>query len=237
MAVMQNFINKIGFGGRQAAVPESIVAEKQTTSLVYDSIYVLTLDRFIDCLCDNRLEALLIGDKQVSTDQLETAWQKIYEQYADSVQDTEQKHISKLSREINTLGTKLNSVNLIVERLSVNYDPDILAELKRILNVPGSFDPNNREQYRRDLQLTISLSKQLFVRMKEKEAELHRLMPTRQAGKTDRGHFDTLLIQLSKHFKFQINRKQIVVSEFIAMMADMRSAFEHQLKNAKTFNT
>jgi hypothetical protein len=233
MVLIRNFISKIGFGGKQAAVPENVVAQVQTDGLVYGNIHVLTLDRFIDCLCDDRLEALLIPGKKATVEQLKQAWQRVYEQYSDNVQDSEQKYMGRLSREINLLGTKLNLVNLIVERLELDHDPDILAELRRILNAPGQFNPENREQYKRDIQLTISLSKQLFMRMKEKEAELKRLMPTKQAGKIDRAHFDTLLIQLSKHFKFQINKNQVFVGEFIAMMMDMRNTHDQQLKNAK----
>jgi hypothetical protein len=230
---MQNLISKIGFRSKQAPSPVATSVLEEITDKVYDSIYVLTLDKFIDCICESKFEVLLRPGKKATTNQLEEAWLKIYEQYADNVQDSEQKYIARLSREINLLGTKLNLVNLIVGRLELEHNPDILAELKRILNVPGEFNPENMDQYRKDLQLTISLSKQLYMKMKEKEAELQRLMPTSQVGKIDRAHFDSLLIQLSKHFKFLVNRNQVFVSEFIAMMVDMRNTYDQHLKNAK----
>ena len=202
---------------------------------VYESIYVLTLDKFIDCLCDAKLKVLELPGKKASPQELSTAWQKIYEQYAECVQDSEQKYMTRLTKEINLLGTKLNLVNLILDRLSTKHSPEVLSELKKILNVPGKFDPNDGAQYKKDLGLAVSLSKQLFVKMKEKEAELQRLMPTAQeAGRINRSHFDSLLIQLSKHLKFQVNRRQVFVSEFIAMMADMRAAYDQFLKDQKT---
>jgi hypothetical protein len=200
---------------------------------VYDSIHVLTLDRFIDCVCDSNLQVLIVPGKKATIEQLKQAWRNIYEQYSDSVQDSDQKYAIKLSRDVNLLATKLNLINVIVERLELQHNPEILLELKKLLNLPGKFDPEDTLQYRKDLKMAVSLSKQFFIKLKSKEAELQNLLPVAQIGGVDRAHFDNLIIQLSKYLKFQINRRQMVTSEFVGMITEMRKDFEIQLKNAK----
>lgn len=200
---------------------------------LYRSIHELTLDKFITCLCDSDYTVLILPNATATAQEIVDAWSQIYEQYIDCIQDTEQKHLIKLSREINILTTKLNLINLIIERLNVKHSDEILHALRQLINVPGKFDANDREQYAKDLKVAISLSKMLYVQLQEKEHELGKIMPTK-AGKIERSHFDALIINVSKYMKFQINRREITVGEFIAMMIDMRNSVNRMQRELKT---
>ena len=230
-----NIKRTLRFTGRLISMPILKQQQQQASTLsnTYHSIHDTTLDKFIACICDHNYSVLNLPGEKNSDAILRAAWDNIYSEYIDCVKDTEQIYISKLSKDINVLTTKLNLIALVVERLSIKHDADIVAELRKVISVPGDFNPANRDAYKKDLERVVSLSKTLYMQREEKRAEMSRLMPMEGTGKIDHSHFDALIVQISKYMKFQINRRQIFVGEFVAMMIDLRGA----VKAAKTKTT
>lgn len=206
-----------------------------SSSILYRTIDQLPLDRFISCICDSDLSHLIISGT-ATQDELEHTWGRIYEQYIDAIQDKEQMYILKVSGQINAMELDLKIIQLCVRRLEQQYSEEIVKELRKVLPTVGSFNQDDIEQYRKSLSLAITRSKALILQIETKKGELAKLMPKHPGDRVDRKYFDTVLVKLSKHMQFRVDRSKISVSEFTQMIVDMREAaqqLELELANFK----
>ena len=192
---------------------------------LYLTIDELPLDRFIRCVCDGDLKALIIsGDHDDMI--LYAAWETIYEQYVDALKDKDQMYILKLTKQINALEFDIKLIQLCIKRLSVEHSPEVLAALKKIILVKGSFNPDDAEQYAKDLSVAVTRSKSLILEIENKKGELNRITPKKASDKMDRTAFDALIVRISKYMQFKVDKKETTVSEFVQMIVDMREVAE-----------
>ena len=201
-------------------------SQKGTLSgTLYLTIDELPLDCFIRCTCDGDLKALIItGDHDDMI--LYTAWESIYEQYVDALKDKDQMYILKLTKKINALEFDIKLIQLCIKRLSVEFSADVLAALKKVIPVPGKFNPDDAEQYAKDLSIAVTRSKSLILEIENKKGELSRVTPKKASEKMDRTAFDALIIRISKYMQFKVDKKKTTVSEFVQMIVDMREVAE-----------
>jgi hypothetical protein len=185
----------------------------------------LMLSKFIVCMCDQDYSGLIIKGNPTN-EQLQKAWNKIYDEYLSIIKDKEQSYVMQLTKEVYLLEFKINIINTIVTSLSIRPDVEILKELKRWIPVWGEFNPGDEKKYLEELQLVINQSKRLVIDLQSKTEELNDLIPKEKTNVT-RDYFDKLIWQLSKYAKHQINKYTITVSEFAEGLADMRMMNEY----------
>ena len=183
------------------------------------------LNKFIVCICDQNYSGL-IKKGTAPANQLQKAWNKIYDEYLTIIKDKEQSYLMQLTKEVYLLEFKINIINTIVTSLSIQYDPEILKELKRWAPVWGQFNPGDEEKYLQELQTVINQNKRLIIELDSKSKELNDLIPKEKTNVT-REYFDKLIWKLSLYAKHQINKYTISVSEFAEGLADMRMMNEY----------
>jgi len=209
---------------------------------IISSITELTLDKFIICVCDGNLSVLVKDWFLVKEKNVYEAWENIYTEYVNAIEDKEQRYILRLTKEINLLQCKLVMIHSIINTISTEYqltgksDEKLLANLRKYINVTGKFDPNDTDGYMRDLEFVIANYKRLMIEFQTKKIEYEKLIPKNSKSKVDRKYFDSIITQISKHMKSIIDPKNITVSLFVAMMMDMKTEaerIEKEIKKAK----
>jgi hypothetical protein len=195
----------------------------------YQSVEDMPLDRFIRALCNMDLKELII-EGEPTNEQLLLSWSAIYEQFLDGMQDESGQRKMKLVGEINRLEFDHELIMLCVQRLQIAYSPWIIETLRRHIRVTGTFNPEDTEQYMRDLQAIRTRAANMQVKIDEKRGELAILTP-KGSGPT-RMQFDRLIAQVSIFSKFHINRRAVMTSEFIELykiMLEHENALKTQL--------
>ncbi len=187
---------------------------------LYRSIDTLPLDRFITCICDQDLLALVISGKP-TPEELISAWNEIYDQYVIAVNDKEQQYILRLTKEINCLEFDYKLIGLCVTRLEIEHSDEVLGILKKLVPSNIKFNPADIEQYKKDLSLIISKSKRMIVEIENKRGELGRLAPEK-GERITRSEFDKMVVRASKYMQNRIDKKLTTVSEFVQIIDEMR---------------
>lgn len=152
----------------------------------------------------------------------------VYEEFADAIKDSEQSYYEILCKEINILESKYLCIQLgvkymeVVENISKEAYEEMRNQLKKILPIRDNDS----------LQVILGRSVRLVTELEEKKAELEKIKPTSEGEVADRKYFTHVIIQLTKFYKFQIDKFKTSVAEFAEMIIDMREtnkAIEMQL--------
>lgn len=201
---------------------------------LYRSIDTLPLERFITCICDKDLTALVISGNATG-EELVSAWNDIYDQYVIAVNDKEQQYILRLTKEINCLEFDYKLIGLCVTRLEIEHSEEVLGILKKLVPTNLKFNPADIEQYKKDLSLIISKSKRMIVEIENKRGELGRLAPEK-GERVNRSEFDKMIVRASKYMQYKIDKKATTVSEFVQIIDEMRKEADSIDKINKTKN-
>lgn len=228
---MQQLIKSIwlfiwkGSSGNTSTPKQPQTSESQAGKW-FSSITELTLYRFIKCHCTDDLSQLKISGN-VSHETLESAWGVIYEQFLDGMKDTEGVHKIRLLAKINNLEFTYRLIQLCVQFLCQAYDREIIEILQKHIRVTGEFNPEDQQGYFEDLQVVLNRAQKLLVEIGNKKAEYATLKGKEQKGQdATEKDFDRLIAQVSIYAKFHIDKKVIMVSEFVEYYTSMRENYE-----------
>lgn len=189
------------------------------------SIYKLTVDKFITCMCDGDLSPLII-EGEPTQEQLQNAWAVIYDAYVEGISDKEQLHIFRLSKEIKLLETRITKVNFILEILAFRYDESLAAELIKEVGLMA-FDKSSDETYKKSISLAATKSKRLVLELNTKCKELEQIAINTPTGSPiDRKYFDELLNRCSQYMNAYLKPAELTVSRLIDIVKDRRETIE-----------
>ncbi len=177
-------------------------------------------------MCDNDLSVLVINWDFVTEEDIKKAWNKIRNEYISVIKDKQQIYLYELNKEIHLLEFKIQQINLCVKYLSIEPNAEVLNELKKLVPVSGSFNPEDAQQYIKDLQLVINQSKRLIIQLDEKRKELEELMPKHSGASVSKEYFDKLIVQVSKYMHYQVVKQTTTVTQFANMISDMKMMAE-----------
>jgi hypothetical protein len=183
------------------ATPSTPTETAIPSSKWYRNIADLPLIKYIECVVDGNLAALIISGYP-SQEQLESAWVEIAEQYADIMGDAEHKMYIKLYKELVILNIEYQQILSLIEVLTmVQYKP-FEQKLNELLFTNFSFT-NNREK---ELDTCFRLSKSTLLKIDMKKAHLDALKEKGEnSDKTPtREYFQSILITLSDHSKYPV---------------------------------
>jgi hypothetical protein len=195
----------------------------------------LPLDKFIRCLCDGALAALII-EGSPSDLELRAAWEAIFERFLDAMKDSDGLYMMRLNAKINTLEFNYKFIHLCLERLRVGYSRFAADCLRKLIRVDGELNPEDQDRYFRALQTVQNRAQRLQVEIGDKKAEKALLEKTTTGSTVQltREHFDNLIGQVSRYMKFYIDRRIVSIGEFVSFYMQMREEGEAIKKqNAK----
>jgi hypothetical protein len=179
----------------------------------YQSIVDLPLSKFIECLVDKNLFALVISGEP-SLEQLTAAWEDVMNEYSDIMMDGEGKLHFNLLKEVELLKLDIQKVNICLQILEaeVNFpdfvtpDKKYATDLNKLSNSNFSFDHSKPDQFRNELKRATNRSKSLLILLGIKQSNLDAIntkantivkQPTKE-------YFYSILNTLSMFTKFQL---------------------------------
>lgn len=179
----------------------------------YTSCAELPLKRFIKVSVTSDLRHLTISGRPTK-EQLEQAWQDILEDYASQTKSTTHKAYLNALKEIAQLKTKIFVIQETIQRMAERPNEGF-AELLRSLGFRFTYNPEDREQYQKDLKLTVSQSKTMLIRIAQREKDLESFIEHKDITELD---YEDLLSEMGKFQGYRLDPKIITVSEFISIL-------------------
>lgn len=198
------------------------------------SSHEATLEQFIRCIVDGDYRCLVLEGSPPDMAVFE-AWRDVYEGYMDGMKDDKRQRVMKVASQVNILAAKIQLADLIITRLEYEYDPKCLEELRKLVAVPKGLYWDTPVNRLRSIERLKSMRLNLERQLADREIEYRRITPVQKDGKNraDRSMFTDLIVAVSKHMQFRVDRHTIPLSEFVGMVVDMREKFETERKRAQ----
>lgn len=196
----------------------------------------MPLWNFIKAASKGDLTQLIISGLPAQADLL-SAWGVIYQEFLDGMQDKKAQHKVKLKNEIDKLEYDYRMIQLCVQRLSFGPSEWAVEQLRVRVRVSGDFNPEDQAQYFKNLLIVMNQAQTLKHRLIERRAEMDIVYKKAGAkGQSQENQFDHLIARVCLFCKFQINRKEMMTSEFIELYNEMKAqedAMQRQLETSK----
>lgn len=181
----------------------------------YKSITDTPLCNYIDCLIEKNLAYLVIsGEPDRSV--LEEVWESMLQEYADAMGDEAYDLYLTCLKELTILELRLNMVHSGVTILKMLYDKTYADKINEILRTSFKFDWTDQGTYQAELTRCLNRSKSIEIQIQLKQSQLKAQQEkfTGEAKKPTREYFQSLLITLSDHSKYEI-KDTITVYQFL----------------------
>lgn len=197
----------------------------------HQTIYDLPLNKFIDCIVDNNLSALIISGLPEQK-QLDDAWEVILSQYSESVGTQEYRLFCELYKETAVLKIIIDQINIALNILEVIYDEFFASEVNKFLKTSCRFNWEDQATYQAEIKKCRNRSKALNIKLDLKNLQFEAIQKKNTGATTekiDRQYFTSILITLSDHAKYRIE-DNIKMSEYCERIKRFSDYCEQQVK-------
>lgn len=170
----------------------------------------------------------------------ETVDPYIWEEFSDKLKNAEQRYLSKLLREINVMQNNFDLVQLIIQELKIHrriktIDPNVpLPNLDEIWKVLMNIIPARKTD---TPEIIRARCNKLVEQIRTKQAEVKRIQPIATGGKMERSYFTKMISSVSTYHKMQINKKTMLLCEFveyILIMREQQQDIEKEIQKQKS---
>lgn len=185
---------------------DSHLQETIPSATLYRNIIDLPLYLFIDAIVDDKIHSIVIsGDP--SPKELHAAWSEIIVQYNESMGNADARLHFSLYKQILQKKIDLELVIHAVTILRREYVPEMLKFLNELFYCNVVLDFMDRDAYENKLISFINRSKGIVLAIDMKTIHLEAIEKknSTQSKKPDRKYFQTMLLNLSDHAKYEIN--------------------------------
>lgn len=232
-----------------ASSPAAALQQEQPLLNIYQSISNLPLSIFIDCIVDNNLHALIISGTASDPYQLHKAWSNIMQQYSEAIGAGEYKVYLSLFREVSLLQLDYSAVHHMVECMKTIQEYIVLKDfncldeifthqqkvgeaLNAILKTACKFNNKDCGSYYEELNKCIRRSASIKIKLDLKLLAFEAIQnKNKNGGVMDRAYFDSMLITISDHAKYEIG-ENITVSKYCERIKRYNQYYE-SLKSSK----
>lgn len=187
---------------------------------LYDDIFELPFSIFIDIVCNEDYQLLVINGKADHEQQLDT-WQKIYSQYLDLLEDSETIYILEQTSDLSLLAQKINEIEFSLYFLSANYDSR-LVNIIRKNGISVNLNAEDQQNYLTEIKRIKGRLAPLKFQLQELSSEVasyHR--SNRDTYVAERKSFYLILQKLARYQKVAvINPKEISTGQYVIMLKD-----------------
>lgn len=185
-------------------------------SNIYRSCSKLPMSSFLDALCDDNLNSLIIEGK-ASPDVLTQAWLLILSEYyelrGDGIDSNEQ---CSLSRDIQKLNNHLYILDICVQFLLERYSESIADSVRKL---GYSFRPTSIEpvDYIEQLNAVVQKSKTKYIQLQQLIKQLEQKMMDAGNEKPKRETFEKALLYFEEMQGATYNIDELTVSKYIML--------------------
>ncbi len=197
-------------------------------SNIYRTCAKLPMASFLDALCDDNLNSLIIEGK-ATPDALSQAWLLILSEYyelrGDGVDSNEQ---CMLSRDIQKLSNHLHILDVCVQFLLDRYSESIADSVRKLGYTfrPTSFEPVD---YIEQLNAVVQKSKTKFVQLQQLMKQLEARMEQAGQEKPKREDFERMVIYIEEMQGTSYDIYVLTVSKYVMLEKKYHQKIE-QLK-------
>lgn len=193
----------------------------------YRNINELPLCRFIDCVVDANLYALVISGKP-SVPELAAAWNTIWMQYTDAIKESGTNIYTLLKKEVGNLEMIYGTLQVMIDALKDYYCEQFASAVNALLRTSFKFDVRFPDDYDNDLKRARNRSKGLLISLTLKKAALEKIVEKQdEAEALTREHFQKVLITLSDHARYPVH-DSITVFEYCERIYRLNKYIEEQ---------
>ena len=177
---------------------------------LYRDLKELTLDRFIECYCNNDLQKLVkFGDP--TQEELEQAWDEIFTAYIEIIGGEEVQDKLRLVRDMNLLSMKVERIGALLDVLSVAPTEGLFLQLYEF-----GYSLPQMEFSEGSIR---ALSKIITAHMKRDVVEVQILSErlkteTGEAKRQTETDFYSLIVEISDMFKVTLKESEISTMAF-----------------------
>lgn len=201
------------------------------SSNLYRTCQTLTMDRFLTCLCDEDLTAL-IQQGTADPEELHHTWIIILSDYHELREEydngTKEWH---LTRDIRKIRHHLLILQYCIDFLCKQWSPEV-AKVIRGLGYPFKPKDIEPEKYLHLLAIVVEKAKTKYVQLQQLMVELEAMMDKRKDGKPTRVAFEEQLIQIGIQNKVDYSMNTVTVQKYVLLEKN----FIKQIEAAKAKN-
>lgn len=192
------------------------------SSMLYQDCHALTLDRFIDCLCDGDLQRLVReGNPDIAS--LADHWQKIFYEYIDHCGKDEYNAILSLTKEINTLNGRIVLLEgfISIQQAAFEANMGLWQDGVDVLRKQGLRPKfaDDGSNWQSEMDSLRQRNKLLIVELDQAQKKLSEIQSANQdkPGIT-KAYFDDQLMVLSEIRGYAVRAQDISVYQFVQMI-------------------
>lgn len=210
-------------------LPSKMVSSQRPA--LYHRCDQLPFDRFLRCLINSDLSALIIQGKPLEADIAE-AWSNIYFEFVTLTDDPEvryfaflQRDITLLQHEIFTVETGLYLLSPVMMPFSIDHRDEIIESITKYgykLKIDFLSDYSDALQV---IEFKLAPKKQ---KLANKEKELKEYLLSKADHAVTMEYFTKILMRLSKHQGYAIRPGDIMTTEYVALLKDYVAFLELQ---------
>lgn len=168
------------------------------------SCYKITVDQFCDCLFDKQLSVLGEGSDQEQQD----AWNKIYIEYCDLMNDASYNESFNLVKQIQELNAKIDLASSILGYLRIVRDEELEKMLKQIGII-------THKELGKLQASVLSKTKKWAAELLVMQQQLNKLMENKKEGGRD--SYEDSLIYFGKNDKIHYSSTTTTIYQFIKL--------------------
>jgi len=172
----------------------------------------VTMDKFIECLCNQNYSCLIISGDFTNEEQFET-WNNLFYEYCDLINSKEYQLILKYMKSVGINEAKLTAINLCLVVLSHGYNQDCVDVLKNY----GYNYKFSSESLLNDLKNVQNISKGAEIKLQNDRKQLE-MLTNKKKKQVKESDFDKIFIYISKYMGFVVKKKDTTVSEYCGMI-------------------
>jgi hypothetical protein len=181
---------------------------------------------------DGNLTAL-VKSGYAGQNEIIEAWKQIQIEFADTIGNHEYVMYRNCIKEITVLNISLGAISAMVDVLRKVYSKGIAERLNKALGIKFDFDHTKPEQYQKLLDGCVNRSKSIKIKIDLLEIQQKGMHKKHNQGeKTSREYYQSILITLSDHAKYQVN-DTITVFEFCDRIKRFNKFSEQEKKRLK----
>jgi hypothetical protein len=172
--------------------------------------------KFLDVLCDEKLEALIISGN-ANNQQLTEAWMLVLAEYYELRGDTiDTVDEWSLSRDILRLQSHLHLLDTCVQFLANKYSDSIAESVRRLGYSfrPASFEPLD---YIGLLNQVVNKSKLKYIQLQQFIKQLETKMAEAGKEKPKREYFEKMIIEIEEMQRSNYDLDELTVSKYVLL--------------------
>lgn len=183
----------------------------------YSGCVDLPLFNFIKIVVYDELKWLYCSESGGKDADLPAIWADIFNEYTRLSKDHNSLNAIQLVASISFMNNKIEVIHRAVHFLGISYNED-LCNMLRKMSFRFQFTP---ESLSNDLKLVLSSTKTLILKRDDLAKELAEINASNT--KVSESDYYTILAQLSKHFSFHLDPKEISVMQYLKYIESFKA--------------